>query len=344
MRRSLAPLAIAAVLRAAPAVADPMDLNLERLGAPAASIWQNIAQQCLAAGTCPGLTLTAGQAATLARESQQRYRTLAMQLGLGLTAFLLDDPTTGGALGFEVGLEAGQTAIRHPQAGASAAPFGPALGAWPVRGDDPSALRTFALHVQKGLPWSFDLGGRIIYLDQSQTAAAQAELRWALNENYWKNYLPDIALRGAYTRLLGQRDLTLGVIDVDAVVGKRFGVGGSVRLTPYGAVRFTMVSAQTTPIDFAPNAGCPAGPGSSCFPDGRTPAQVLATTAPFADVKYSDHRIFRYAVGGKLNAGRFTMALELSYYPGKKLAAKDQLAEVLLPDSLGGAVRLGLDY
>lgn len=340
MRRSLATLAIAAVLRAAPAAADPMDLNLERLGAPAASVWTAIQAQCLAAGTCAA-ALGAGQAAALARESQQRYRTLVMQLGLGLSAFLLDDPTTGGQVGFEVGLEAGQTAIRHPQAGALAAPFGPALNTWPVRGEDPSALRTFALHVQKGLPHSFELGGRLIYVDQSQMAAAQAEVRWALNENYWKHYLPDVALRGAYTRLIGQRDLTLGVIDVDAVVGKRFGVAGSVRLTPYGAVRFTMVSAQTTPIDFGPTAGCPTG--NSCFPDARTPQDVLATTVPFADVKYADHRIFRYAVGSKLNAGRFTMALELSYSPGKKLAGKDQLAEVLLPDSLGGALRLGLD-
>ncbi len=340
MRRSLAPLAIAALLRAAPAAADPMDLNLERLGAPSASLWQEINRQCLLSGKCVGVRLTPTQAARLARESQQRFRTLAMQLGLGLTAFLLDDPTTGGAVGFEVGLEAGQTAIRHPQAGAVAAPFGPPLSAWPVRGDDPSTLRTFALHVQKGLPYSFELGGRLIYVDQSQMAAAQAEVRWALNENYFKSYIPDIALRGAYTRLLGQRDLTLGVIDVDAVVGKRFGVGGSVRLTPYGAVRFTMVSAQTTPIDFGPTAGTCTG---SCFPDTRPPADALGTTAPFADVKFADHRIFRYALGGKLNAGRFTMALELSYYPGKKLAGSDQLAEVLLPDSLGGAVRLGLD-
>lgn len=343
MRRPLAPLAVAVtlLLRAAPAAADPMDLNLERLGAPAASIWQEINRQCLASGRCTGVTVTAGQAATLARESQQRYRTLVMQLGLGLSAFLLDDPTTGGPLGFEVGLEAGQTAIRHPQAGATAAPFGPALDAWPVRGPDPSALRTFALHVQKGLPYSFEIGGRFIYLDQSQMAAAQAELRWAVNENYGR-YAPDAALRLAYTRLLGQRDLTVGVIDVDAVVGKRFGVGGSVRITPYGAVRFTMVSAQTTPIDFGPTAGTCST--STCFPDERTPAQALGTTAPFADVKYSDHRVFRYALGSKLTAGRFAMALELSYYPGKKLPGKAQLAEVLLPDSLGGALRLGLDF
>jgi hypothetical protein len=342
MRRSLAPLAVAAaMLRAAPAAADPMDLNLERLGAPAGSIWLAIHQQCTASGKCAGVTLSAGEAANLARESQQRYRTLAMQLGLGLTAFVLDDPTTGGAVGFEIGLEAGQTAIRHPQAGAAPAPFGPAFSVWPVRGDDPPALRTYALHVQKGLPYSFDLGGRLIYVDQSQMMAVQAELRWAINESYGPAWMPDAALRGAYTRLLGQRDLTLGVIDLDAVVGKRFGVGGSVRITPYGAVRFTMVSAQTTPIDFGPTSG--TCQNSSCFPDTRAPAEALATTAPFADVKFAHHRIFRYAVGSKLNAGRFTLALELTYYPGKRLAGRDQLAEVLLPDSVGGALRLGLD-
>lgn len=342
MRRSLALFAVAAVLRAAPAAADPMDLDLERLGAPAAPVWLAVNAECQASGRCPGVNLTAGEAANLARESQQRFRTLAMQLGLGLTSFLLDDPTTGGPVGFEIGIEAGQTAIRHRQTGAAAAPFGPSFSTWPVRGDDPSALRTLAMHVQKGLPYSFEVGGRIIYVDRSRMAAAQAEVRWAINENYSRHYVPDVALRFAYTRLLGQRDLTLGVLDFDAVAGKRFGVGGSVRLTPYGAIRLSMVSAQTTPIGFGSSAACPAAQ-DGCFPDARTPGQVLATTVPFADVKYAAHRIVRYAVGGKLNAGRFALALELSYYPAKTFGDREQLAAVRLPDSLGGALRLGLD-
>ena len=45
MRRPLAICAAALLLRASPAAADPMDLNLERLGAPSAGIWTTLASR-----------------------------------------------------------------------------------------------------------------------------------------------------------------------------------------------------------------------------------------------------------------------------------------------------------
>jgi hypothetical protein len=344
MRRTLALCAAAiALLRATPAAADPMDLDLVKLGAPAPSVWSALSAFCAANPTLCSANTSGLSSEALAFGSMQRYRQLVMQLGLGLSSPLLSDATTGGQLGLGVTLEAAGATIRHSDAARNNPLGGPDLLTWPVRGDDPKMLRSYALHVQKALPFSIDLGGRIIYLDQSQMAAAQAEIRWAINENYG-SYLPDVAVRAAYTRLFGQRDLELNVIEGDLTVGKRFGVGGVVRLTPYGAVRLAAVGAKTGPIDFGPTAvSCSTNPVRTCFPDVRTPAQVLATTVPFPDMKFWDNWIYRLTMGGRMTAGAFSLGLELTYQPGKLLKKTEGLPPVSLPESWSGALRLGLE-
>lgn len=341
MRRTLALCAAAiALLRATPAAADPMDLNLARLGAPAPVVWDRLSAYCSTPGN--GCTPIAGVSSTaLAFGSMQRYRQLVMQLGTAISSPLLADATTGGQLGLGVALEAGVASIRHADAAGNNPLGGPDLATWPVRGDDPQSLRTFALHVHKALPFSIDLGGRLIYVDQSQMGAAQGEIRWAVNENYGR-WTPDVAVRLAYTRLFGQRDLELNVLDADLTVGKRFGAGGVVQLTPYGALRFTSIGAKTDAIDFGPTAVGPCTP-TSCYPDRRTPAQVLATTVPFPDMKFFDNWLYRWTLGGRLTSGSLSLALELTYQPGKTMKQTQGLPATLLPDSWNGAVRLGLE-
>jgi hypothetical protein len=340
MRRTLAFCAAAIALRALPAAAQPMELELNRLGSPSQSVWQNILSQCQAAGHCPGVTsVAAGQ---LSFESQQRYRALVMQLALGLTAPVLEDATTGGLAGWDASAEMGGAEIRHSDARATAAPFGPALRAWPVRGDNPNSLRTFGLHVQKGGPASTVIGARLLYVDQSMMFAGQIEGRWAINENDFSSYVPDVAVRGAYTRLFGARNLDLHVVDVDLIVSKRFGLWGLLRTAPYAVVRYSMVKAHTALIDFGPTSGTCAT--TTCYPDTRTPAQVLATSAAFPDMNFGDNATVRYALGAKVNSGKLALAAEMTYYPGKKLPDTGQIAAVLLPDAIGYSLRLGGDF
>jgi hypothetical protein len=345
MRRTLALCAAAAaVLRAAPAAADPMDLHLEGLGAPAASVWNAIDARLCPPAQQPGCTpLAPGQAQLLAFQSTQRYRLLVLQLGLGLTSFVLDDATTGGLAGFDVSLEGGATSIRHPMDKVAAtAPFGPRLSVWPVRGADPARLWVGSIHAQKSLPFSFLVGGRLIYVNQSQMAAAQVEVKWAIQESYVPLWLPDFALRGAYTALFGQRDLELNVLDLDLAVSKRFAVAGTMRLTPYGIVRLSAIGAKTAPIDFGPtSAACST---TNCFPDNRPPGTALATTVPFPDMKFAQNRIVRVAVGGKMNYAALAAAFEITYQPGKSFAQSGELSAVLLPDSIGAAFRAGFDF
>ncbi len=343
MRRTLALCATAiALLRASPAAADPMDLNLARLGAPAPSVWDHLSAYCAAnPSVCHAST---DSSTALAFGSMQRYRQLVMQLGMGLAAPLLSDATTGGQLGWRLGMEASTSAIRHGDAAGNNPLGGPDLLTWPVRGDDPKSLRTFALHVQKALPFSVDLGGRLIYVDQSTMAAGQVELRWAINENYGGPWMPDVAVRLSYTRLFGQRDLELNVLDGDLVVGKRFGVAGAMRLTPYGALRITAIGAKTGAIDFGPTAVACSSSAPTCYPDQRTPAEVLADTVPFPDMKFWDNWLYRLTVGGKLDVRALSVGLELTYQPGKLMKQTEGLPAFSMPDSWTGSLHFGLEF
>ncbi|HEU4382807.1 MAG TPA: hypothetical protein VFR85_04810 [Anaeromyxobacteraceae bacterium] len=284
MRRSLAlAAAAAAALRAAPARGEPLDASLARLGVPDANVLCRTTPGCIAPGA------PEYQAAADAR---QRFAIATTQLGLAVDSFILAPANTVGHSGFELTLEAAY----------APATFDPALfaGHSPFKGEPPSAFVLPALHVRKALPYSFEVGGRAIYLNQSTQFATQVELKWAINEGI--DDFPDVAVRGVATRLFGIRDLDLGVYGLDALVSKRFGIGGVMSLTPYGAARLTWVWARSGPIQYG---------------DGSDPATAGDTAAAFPELGASAHRFWRFALGLRLIASALTVSLEGTYTLGK---------------------------
>ena len=331
MRRSLGLVALILAARAAPALADPLDLDLEKLGAPSTAVWDEIA-------TRQGLSI---DSAALAASSRQRFALMSSQLGLALSSFILAPASTTGQLGYEIDLETAYAPVSSKAVGIQEA--GLSAGAFPVRSAPPSYLLLPAVHVRKALPMSVELGGRAIYLNQSQLMAAQAEVKWAINEAWW--YLPDFAVRGALTHLFGQRDLDLSTADLDLMVGRRFGVGGVLNLTPYAAFRLTWVGARTDRIEFAPNL---SPTNQVPFPDNRDPGQVLATQAAFPDFKMSNHLFPRYTVGLRLIAGAVSLAAEGCYFAGKTftgVAGDDaKYPAFAVPSTISASGKLGLEF
>jgi hypothetical protein len=282
MRRSLALAAIAAsVLHAAPARGEPLDMSLLRLGVPSADVICATTPAC----TTPGAAEY--QAAAAAR---QRFAVLATQLGLALDSFILAPANTVGHSGFEFAFEAAYAPASFDQALFA--------GASPFRADPPSSFLLPAFHVRKALPYSFEVGGRAIYLNQSTHFATQIEAKWALNEGI--DYAPDVAVRAAVTRFFGGRDLELGVYGLDAIVGKRFGVGGVLSLTPYGAVRLSWLWAKSGWIQYGPD-----------------PYAVPTTAGAFPELSAAAHRFTRFTLGLRMIASALTLSLEGTYTLGK---------------------------
>lgn len=196
---------------ASPALADSQDFQLSKIGKPTGS----------------------GSA------ENANFRVFANQLGAAISSADFSPPETLGHSGFNFALGYSVAKIGDLQ-----------TQVWPTAGTPPSqALLMPTVILRKGLPFSFELGGRFAYLSYSRMAAATIEVKWALNEGFL--YLPDVGVRGHGTRLVGSRDFGLTTAGVDIGIGKQFAVGGMFTLTPYVGWDRLFVSCVSNVIDFS---------------------------------------------------------------------------------------------
>lgn len=341
MRRSLALLAAVIALAAAPAGAgEPFDFDLTLLGPPAPGIWL-AGDGCLTPTSDTCTSAQRDDAALLAGESRVRFARLATDLALSFTSSLLQPASTTGHSGFHFDLEGSYTGVNHGLLGATTYPTtGTATfprDYWPTRGVRPHELFMPSFHVRKSLPFSLELGGRFTYLSQSTYFAAQLEGKWALLEGFY--VLPDVALRAAYTKVLGQRDLDLATTEVALMTSKRFGVNAVVSLTPYLALRFTRLNASTKVLNFRPDTLADGTPNPG------TRDEVAASSAAFPNVAST---LYRTTLGVRMTSFAVSMAAEATYFAGstqgKKSPGAADYPEYKVPASLAGAFKFGFEF
>jgi len=312
MRRLAPLLAAAALVLPAPAArAEPFDFDLSRLGPPDPAVWTALGE--------------GAQADALASEAKQRFGILSTETALAISSAILHPASTTGFSGFDFSLEIGGTPVHADDVG-SAPPLGFVASPWATRSVVPSELLVTGIHVRKALPFSFELGGRMLYISKTSYFAAQGEAKWALNEGY--ELIPDIAVRLAYTKLFGQRDWNLGAADVDLMVSKRFGVSAVTSFTPYVAARFTFLDASSEMIDFGPGLGTPA------------------TFASYPDLEAT---LYRTTLGVRMTAYALTLALETTHFGGKSYKGEatptaDQYPDFSVASSFSWAFRFGFEF
>jgi hypothetical protein len=327
MSRLALVLAVAvAALRVAPARAEPLDLDLSRLGPPDPAAWAVVAQR-------QGATLTPDEQKLYANDAKKRFAVLSSEVALAISGPILDPASTTGHAGFDFAFEGAYQPVHSDAVGTSALGF--TTDPWPTTSGSPASVTTTGVHVRKALPFSFEFGGRLTYLNKSNYFAAQGEAKWALNEGF--ESVPDLAVRVAYTRLFGQQDWNLNSTDVDFMVSKRWGVSGVTSFTPYLAARFTFVSASTNPIDFQ-SAAPP--------PPSRSPTDQVAAVAGFPNLRVG---LYRTTLGLRMTASVVSMALEATYFGGKSYSGKDDPSPDEYPDfsvasSLAVALKLGWEF
>lgn len=334
MRRSLAILAASIALTALPAGArEPLDFDLTRLGPPSQAVWL-WAQGCGRTASCDA-TQTA-DAAQMAGESRVRFARLAADLALGLTSTLSQPASTTGHSGFQFDLEASYAGVRSEAIGSTNATFDAANGGgarpyWPTRGTQPSELLAPSFHVRKGLPMSFEVGGRLTYLAQSSYFAAQLEGKWAFLEGY-ADY-PELAVRVAWTKLIGQRELDLTASEIGLLASKRFGLGAVTSLTPYLAARLTRVSASSKTLAYGDVTAPP------------DPATLAGTYAAFPDVGAT---LYRTTLGVRLTSYAVALAGEATYYGGgtlgKETPGAGDYPRYFVPASIAGSLKFGFEF
>lgn len=171
------------------------------------------------------------------------FKGFARELGMVMSPKYLAPAESLGLAGFAVGLEASFSTIDNQKEHWKKA--SPDQGKTTAQ-----TLSTMQIHVRKGLPFSFELGGTMTKLFESDIIALGAELKWAFNEGFY--YLPDIAVRGSVNRLLGSRDLDMLTGGVDVSISHPFGIGGMLSLTPYIGWNLLFISASSHVLDATP--------------------------------------------------------------------------------------------
>jgi hypothetical protein len=325
MRRPLALFAAVITVCASTARAsEPLDLDLTLLGPPASRPWMT-----------GDPTLTQAQADQLSADARARFAVLSSQLALALSSSLLQPAPTIGHSGFAFDFEVATTQVNHDVIGTAtccsgstpAAPGAYPRDAWPTRTKTPTDLLVPSFHVRKALPWSVELGGRVLYLSQSSYFAAQFEAKVAVFEGYWN--WPDVALMANYTKLLGVPNLNLSSSDWAVVASKRFGVNAVTSVTPYLAGRLLFVRSSTSYMVYVPD------------PATATQQDMVDNAAAFPSVT---RRLYRTTLGLRLTSYATSLAAEATWYGGGSPEASDGYPAYTLQSSLGGAFKLGFEF
>jgi hypothetical protein len=214
--RSLALLSALVVLAPGAAHADRYDFRLYQLGAPA---------------TDPS--------------ANARFGAFVNELGMAICNWNLEPPETTGYSGFNFAFEYPVSLI-NDKGTLNGKPY------WPLQpGTTGSgALQMPGVHIRKGLPYSFEVGVKVNYIEQSNMVASTIEAKWALNEGFL--YFPDLAVRGFGTQLIGSREFNLTVAGLDIGLGKQFAINGQMTLTPYVGWSSVWVAATSNVVDFNP--------------------------------------------------------------------------------------------
>jgi hypothetical protein len=167
------------------------------------------------------------------------FKSLVGDLGSILGPRSLGPAHTTGALGFDIGVDFSVSAINN-----ESAHWNKVFSASPDSQDDPpQVLSTVQLKMRKGLPYSFELGGGVSKLLDSDLWAMGLSLRYALLEGY--RLLPDVAVRTGVRTVLGSREMSVLLTGGDLTISKSFGVGGIMSLAPYISYNLLIARASS---------------------------------------------------------------------------------------------------
>ncbi|WP_326938682.1 hypothetical protein [Archangium violaceum] len=265
-------------------------------------------------------------------EANGDFRAFARTFAAVMTSANLMPPETLGHAGFSINAELSVIGLPTPGREDGQVTI-------PTEGAPTNPLLLPSVHVRKGLPFSFELGARVGWIDRSSMFAATGELKWAVNEGF--TWLPDIAVRAHVTRLMGNKDFDLTAAGLDFGVGKQFPLGGMVTLTPYGGLDLTGVAASTETLDFNQNRARDPIVTPPTYPG-------LDNTGVYQEVKLMENINSRIYGGVRFIGGALQLGAEVSLSnQGAIEVANTQTGATrnrALPAVLSFSTTLGLDF
>ncbi len=158
--------------------------------------------------------------------SQSDFKDMSEDMAAAFNYKPVQPTEAGGIIGFNVGIVASYTPVKHKAAWKRAS------------GENIDDLGLIALHVAKGLPFGIDVGGYYAQIPGTQANIWGAELRYSLIDGGAAT--PAVAVRGAMSGLSGVDDFDFTTRSIDLSVSKGFAI-----FTPYAGVGY--VNAESDP-------------------------------------------------------------------------------------------------
>jgi hypothetical protein len=191
-------------------------------------------------------------------------RALSSQLGVVLAPAMLTPADTLGFGGFQLDVDMSQTSIDSDQRYWRAREGSSDPSGMAGVSHGPGVLRTIGLFARKGM-WfpvpSFELGAGAVHILDSTTWAAQVYGKIGLHEGYHDLPVPSVAVRGAVSRMMNQRELDLTVASIDVTLSKHIGIAGTWRLDPFAGWNLLMIIPRTEVLEGTPGID-PLQPGN----------------------------------------------------------------------------------
>ena len=173
-------------------------------------------------------------------EERGYYSGVAREMALVLAPLHLGPARTTGHSGFEYTLRFSSHNIHQEQ------PYwSRVLNLKGGATDVPDTMGTTSIEVRKGLPFGFELGTSLSWLDESETIALGGRLKLALAEGYQHKGVPDLSLHAGVNRMLGSTDLDLTTIAGGATMSYQISAFGRMRFVPFVGYDFILFQAGT---------------------------------------------------------------------------------------------------
>jgi hypothetical protein len=166
--------------------------------------------------------------------AQDEFTRVASDLGAAFSYKGVTPATALGVTGFDVGIEVTDTSLENSGLIRRAG------------GGGGARLTVPKLHVYKGLPLGFDVGGFVAAASEIDATVFGLDLRYAIMNDGLTT--PAIALRASGTRATGLGELSVSTAALDLMISKRF-----TAITPFagiGTVR-TVAKASVPGLDEA---------------------------------------------------------------------------------------------
>lgn len=196
-------------------------------------------------GTC---VATSSSACAGVRVDEEGFRAFAQELGVATASLALQPAETLGLNGFAMGLSYTSTTL------SSDADYWGKAHVW---GEPRDSMPFVALNLRKGLPFSLEVGATVGLVPDSEMTILGGEVKYALHEDTaWP--VPDLAVRVWGNAMVGNRDMSLYNLGLDAIVSVPFGLGGAVQITPILGYSMQMVFSKSGLIDASPGDPTPS--------------------------------------------------------------------------------------